>query len=183
MFSKFILFASLFSIISCGAGKNKTNVELVTAMMDQESIKYQDWDPSKKDNSAMRVPPENTVPRGFKPYKYKHEMFEAERKLKNPIANDMSPEVLSRGKNRYDIYCALCHGVTGKGDGQIAESMFRRPPSLVGSRVAGFKDGRVFHIITEGYGVMGSYSTQIKSKKDRWAIVNYLKSLQKTSAK
>ncbi|MCB9082922.1 MAG: cytochrome c [Bdellovibrionaceae bacterium] len=169
-------------LTSCNAGKNKTNIELVTAMMDQESVKFQDWDPKTKDNFAMRVPPENTVPRGYKPYAYKGEPEEAGRNLKNPLGVDYSKETLELGKKKFDIYCALCHGPSGAGDGQIAPKMILKPPALVSDKVKNFPDGRIFHIITDGQGTMGSYLVQIQDEKARWAVVNYVRTLQKRSS-
>jgi hypothetical protein len=64
-------FIAFLGLVSCNAGKNQTNIELVQQMMDQSSVKFQDWDPTAKGNLAMRVPPKNTIPRGYKPYAYK----------------------------------------------------------------------------------------------------------------
>ncbi len=165
--------------VGCGAGKNKTNVELMQGMFDQENVKSQDWDPDKKDKMAMRVPPENTVPRGFTPYKYGQDFTQAEKELKNPVANDFTATTLKRAKEHYRIYCGLCHGDTGAGDGQIAKSMLLPPPPLTSDKVKDFNDARIFHIITKGQGMMGSYSRQIINPKDRWAVVNYIRTLQK----
>ena len=166
-------------LVGCGAGKNKTNVELVTAMMDQESVKSQDWDASKPGERAMMVPPVNTVPRGFKPYKYHLQVDLAEKELVNPLAKDFSAEVLATGKVKFEIYCGLCHGVKGDGQGQIAQFMAVKPPSFLQDRLKKKKDGRFYHVIRDGYGVMGSYSRQILKDSDRWSVVNYIRTLQK----
>lgn len=167
---------------SCNAGKNQTNIELVTAMMDQKAVKFQDWDKDAKDQLAMRVPPENTIPRGFKPYAFTAQPEEAAKRLKNPMGTDFSKDTLELGKKKYDIYCGLCHGMTGGGDGPVAGKMLLKPPSLVVEKAKSMSDGKLFHIITDGQGVMGSYLVQIQDEKARWAVVNYVRTLQKRSA-
>ncbi|MBT4760799.1 MAG: cytochrome c [Bdellovibrionaceae bacterium] len=164
---------------ACGAGKNKTNVEIFQGMFDQEAMKFQDWDPDSKDSFTMRVPPENTVPRGFKPYKYGLDFMAAEKGLINPIKKDFSAKTMERAKEHYQVYCGLCHGQDGKGDGQIAQHMILKPPALISDKAKAFNDGRIFHIITKGQGIMGSYSRQIIKETDRWAVVNYIRTLQR----
>lgn len=166
-------------LTGCNAGKNQTNIELMQGMMDQISVKAQDYDPVHPDHSTNMVPPEGTVSRGSKPYLYSGDPVGAEKNLKNPVGADMSPEVILLGKAKYDIYCMVCHGAEGAGDGPVAEKMALRPPSLLTEKVRAFADGRIFHIITDGQGVMGSYAGQIHNESDRWAIVNYVRSLQK----
>ncbi|RME15196.1 MAG: cytochrome c [Bdellovibrio sp.] len=179
MIKKLFILSVLF-VLGCNAGKDKTNIELVQGMMDQESIKAQDWDPKNPHSRTMRTPPAGTVPRGYTPYKYKkYEADLAEKNLKNPLAGVFTPQVLKEGHKYFQIYCALCHGAQGKGDGQIAAYMPLKPPPLISERVKNFKDGRIFHIITMGKGVMGSYANQIISPKSRWAVVNYIRTLQR----
>ena len=81
------------------------------------------------------------------------------------------------GQQSYEIYCSVCHGQKGAGDGPVAEKMAVKPPALTSSKIKNFKDGRIFHIITDGQGVMGAYSYQIRDSKTRWAVVNYVRSL------
>jgi mono/diheme cytochrome c family protein len=176
---KLFLSVLLLGLVACGAGKNKTNVELIRGMFDQENVKSQDWDPDTKDNLAMRVPPEGTAPRGFTPYKYGQDFMKAEKELVNPISKDFSATTLERAKSHYRIYCGVCHGMEGKGDGQIAKYFPLKPPALISDDMKNFKDGRIYHVITMGKGLMGSYSRQIIKPRDRWAVVNYIRTLQK----
>lgn len=176
-----LVLMSLPLLVACNGGKGHTNIELIQDMMDQISVKSQDWDADRPGNRANMIPPENTVPRGFTPYKYVGQPAEAEAKLMNPIAGDFSPKIIELGKGRYDIYCKVCHGPTGIGDGLVAPKMIVRPKSLVSDQAKGYKDGRLFHIITEGQGIMGSYATQIIDDKARWAVVNYVRTLQRSA--
>lgn len=163
-------------LMGCSAGLNKTNVELIQDMMDQKNLKSQDFDQFRNKPSNM-VPPVGTVPRGYTPYKYAGKPLDAEAKLVNPLKGDTAS--LERGRDRYMVYCSMCHGLQGQGDGTVAQYMPLKPPSLLSEKVRGFKDGRIYHIVIDGQGVMGNYATQINKEEDRWAIVNYVRSLQK----
>jgi mono/diheme cytochrome c family protein len=149
-------------------------------MMDQINVKAQDWDPDRPGSETWYVPPENTVPRGFERYRFSGKPLDAEAQLENPIGKDFSPQVIELGKAKFDIYCAVCHGAGGMGDGPVAPKLaIKKPTSLVADPVKGYKDGRIFHVITDGYGLMGSYAGQIPDPKARWAIVNYVRTLQR----
>lgn len=171
---------ALIFIAGCNAGDNQTNIEIFQGMFDQISNKAQDFDEIRQVPSNL-VPPENTVPRGFKPYKYKQEPYKAEKNLKNPLKGKLSEKDLAVAKKKYDVYCGVCHGDTGAGDGRVAGVMTLKPPSLLTSKVKNFNDGRIFHIITDGQGVMGSYSRQLVNVKNRWKVVNYVRLLQKNN--
>src|SRR5262245_33267525 len=96
-------------LVACNGGPNQTNIELVTNMMDQPAIKAQGQSPYGGDQVQMRTPPEGTIARGHQPYLYLNDPAGAEHQ-KNPLAGNMSPEVLTLGHKTYDIYCGLCHG-------------------------------------------------------------------------
>lgn len=166
-------------LLLLGCDPKKPQVELIQDMMDQESYKAQDQDPLTG-LSSNRLPPEGTVPRGFKPYQFKPSDGDlAGKKLSNPLARP-TPDTLAKGKERYTTFCAVCHGDTGKGDGPVAEKFtVKRPPSLISELVRNYPDGRLYHIITVGQGIMGSYAGQVGSPENRWAIVTYIRSLQK----
>ena len=141
---------------------------------------YKAQDQLGNGESSMRMPPENTQPIGKKRYPYgPGDIDKASRELKNPIANQLTSSILERGQNRYKIYCGVCHGLGGQGDGTVAGKMPVRPPSLVSSQVKSYTDGYLYHVIVHGKGVMGSYANQVIKEDDRWAIVNYIRSLQK----
>lgn len=86
--------------------------------------------------------------------------------------------VLERGRERYDIYCTMCHGRTGDGVGIMANYKgFIRPPSYHEERLVNMTDGELFDVITNGRNNMGAYAVQIPVA-DRWAIIGYLRALQ-----
>jgi cytochrome c553 len=167
----------LFALTACNGGPNQTNIELIQNMMDQVSIKSQDWD-QKTDEGQMRIPPEHTVARGKPPYKFATDPQGANKDV-NPFANDRSPEFLTFGAKYYGIYCAVCHGASGEGNGTVAVQMSVQPRNLMSDAARAYTDGHIYYVITMGIGVMGSYASQIPDSKTRWAIVNYIRSMQK----
>ena len=87
-------------------------------------------------------------------------------------------ELLVVGKEKYEIYCGICHGVGGKGDGNVAGKMLKRPPNLTSDLYKGYSEGRLYNVVTNGWGLMGGYGSQVPKENERWAIVNYVKKLQ-----
>jgi hypothetical protein len=89
----------------------------------------------------------------------------------------LDKQFVTRGRDRYDIYCSPCHGLTGDGQGMVALRGFRAPPSLYTDRIRRLPPGYVFSVITNGFGGMPDYADQIAAR-DRWAIVAYMRALQ-----
>jgi mono/diheme cytochrome c family protein len=90
----------------------------------------------------------------------------------------VTDELLARGQQRYDIYCAPCHSRVGDGNGVIPARGFpRKPPSYHIERLRKAPLGYLFDVITSGFGSMPDYSAQI-APRDRWAIVAYIRALQ-----
>jgi mono/diheme cytochrome c family protein len=85
--------------------------------------------------------------------------------------------MLQRGKSRFDIYCSVCHGRLGGGNGMIVQRGFRKPPSYHIDRLLQARDGHFFEVITHGIGAMPSYASRV-DVADRWAITAYIRALQ-----
>lgn len=134
------------------------------------------------DGAVMRHPPEGTVP---------HDQETGDPALTRGVIGGayvtrfpipVTLELVRYGRERYDIFCAACHGVAGDGESEVARNMtLRRPPTLVDARVQAFPPGRIYQVIVEGYGLMRSYAPQIPLR-ERWAIVAYVKALGKSRA-
>jgi mono/diheme cytochrome c family protein len=104
---------------------------------------------------------------------------------------DVTLDVVERGRERYNIYCAVCHGRLGDGQGKIPERGMTHPPSYYDDLSRGFQvrgidlpltevpDGYLFDVISRGFGAMADYSAQVHVH-DRWAIVTYIRALQKS---
>ena len=91
----------------------------------------------------------------------------------------VNDEVVKRGRSRYDIFCSACHGLTGNGDGMIVRRGFRRAASFNDDRLRQAPVGHFFDAMTNGWGAMPSYASQIPVQ-DRWAIVAYIRALQES---
>jgi mono/diheme cytochrome c family protein len=86
-------------------------------------------------------------------------------------------DVMVHGRNRYMIYCVVCHDPLGTGHGKIVERGYTRPPSYHIERLRKERPGNFFRVITDGYGSMPDYRQQIPPR-DRWAIIAYIRALQ-----
>jgi cytochrome c553 len=86
-------------------------------------------------------------------------------------------EVLLRGQERFNIFCAPCHDRVGTGQGMVVRRGFRAPPSYPMDRLRQAPVGHFFDVMTHGFGVMSDYAAQV-SPQDRWAIVAYIRALQ-----
>ncbi len=169
-------------LTSCGPSGDKPNVELIQDMMETQADKPQRFDDFFKDHTSSRVPPDHTIPVGFKPYKYGVNFDAANKENKNPMAGDVSVETLMVGQKFYETNCMVCHGMSGKGDGVVGTKMAKTPPSLVSDKIKGWNDGGIFHVITMGQGTMGPYASHIPQQY-RWQVVNYIRQLQKQDTK
>jgi hypothetical protein len=89
----------------------------------------------------------------------------------------VTPQLLARGHERFDIFCAPCHSVVGDGDGMVARRGFPHPPSFHTDRLRSASDAHFYAVITYGYGAMYSYATRVEPA-DRIAIVAYIRALQ-----
>src|SRR5262245_66027987 len=77
--------------------------------------------------------------------------------------------VMARGQERFNIHCSPCHGRTGMGDGMVVQRGYRRPPAYDDPRLITAPVGHFFDVISNGFGAMPDYSTEI-APADRWAI-------------
>jgi mono/diheme cytochrome c family protein len=94
----------------------------------------------------------------------------------------ITKETVQRGRERYAIFCSVCHGLTGNGDGMVVRRGYRRAASFNDDRLRQAPVGHFFDAITNGWGAMPSYASQI-SVQDRWAIIAYVRALQLSQQK
>jgi mono/diheme cytochrome c family protein len=88
-----------------------------------------------------------------------------------------SPRDLQIGQERYNIYCSVCHGRLGDGEGMIVKRGFPHPPSFYLPRLRNAPPGHYFNVISNGFGAMYSYGDRIEPD-DRWRIAGYIRALQ-----
>jgi mono/diheme cytochrome c family protein len=89
----------------------------------------------------------------------------------------VTPELLQRGQQRFQIYCSPCHGLVGEGNGIVVQRGFPAPPTYHSDRLRNAPAGHFFDVITNGFGRMFSYSDRV-APADRWAIIAYIRALQ-----
>jgi hypothetical protein len=146
-------------------------------MMNQGHVKPLAEEDFFKDGSGARPIPAHTVARGHldEDERFFHGM--AGDRLVTAIPMPVTRELLARGRERFEIYCAVCHGRTGAGDGMIVQRGFPRPPSFHEPRLREAPAGHFFDVVTQGYGAMYPYAARVEPR-DRWAIVAYIRALQ-----
>lgn len=148
------------------------------AMADQP--RYDPYEPSNffADGLSARPLVENTVPRGKLPPD--NEALMAGTEGGQPVADfpvDITEELVTRGQQRYNIYCTPCHGYTGEGNGMAVQRGFPAPQSFHQDRLRTAPPGYFFQVITNGFGRMPPYNVQV-NVEDRWAITAYVRALQ-----
>ncbi len=130
------------------------------------------------DGAAMQKPVPGTVARGE--LAEDREFYSGRNLWGFPVmANPLTgqPGVLARGRERYGIYCAPCHGEGGDGQGMLQERAKVETADLTEERIRQLPDGRLFQVISDGTGLMPGYRYPIPPR-DRWAIVAHLRQLQ-----
>jgi hypothetical protein len=123
-----------------------------------------------------RAPVLNTISRDANQSSYFYSGYDGQT-LGNRIPFPVTRDGLERGRERYNIYCAPCHARTGDGNGMIVQRGYRRPPSYHIDRLRQAPLGHFFDVITNGFGAMPDYSSQIPVR-DRWDIAAYIRVLQ-----
>lgn len=175
---RFLTFLALVAIITSAATYITLNklmyIDPFNWMEKQPKIIPQSKSEFFADQRAMRLPVEGTVARGFIPYQFMGETNPAE-VLSNPYLPTV--ENLKLGEKKFLTFCSPCHGNFGDGDSRL-RGQFPNPPTLHSDRARNFKDGWIYHIITNGQNSMPSYASQI-TREERWAIVNYIRALQR----
>jgi mono/diheme cytochrome c family protein len=129
------------------------------------------------DGRSSRNPVEGTVARGD----LREDSYLYTGKIGSNLGDYMpfpvNADVMDRGQQRFNIYCAPCHGRVGDGNGFIPSRGLKQPPSYHIDRLRKVPLGYFFDVMTNGFGVMPDYSAQV-APHDRWAIAAYIRALQ-----
>ncbi len=178
----FVILGVSVIVSGCARGLPKEDppIRLLQNMYSQEKYKAQSKNDFFEDGSAMRMPVSGTVARGY----LRDDVAFYEGKTRNgdtvlvaPVAYTM--ETMLRGQERYNIYCAPCHSRVGDGKGTVVERGYTPAPTYHDNRLRNVPDGHLYLTITNGIRNMPSYRSQI-SVEDRWAIVAYIRALQRS---
>tara|TARA_B110000116_G_C16748827_1_gene542308 strand:+ start:892 stop:1446 length:555 start_codon:yes stop_codon:yes gene_type:complete len=171
----FLVFLMLFGISSCH-DPSKPNYQYFPNMY--EPVGYEAYADSDAFSNGIEAqePVNGTISRGWKPYEFENtnEGYElAKDQLKSPILDN--EKHLSNGKELYSIYCAVCHG--DKGDGQgilMTREKFLGIPNYTDREIT---KGSIYHVLMYGKNSMGSHAGQV-NEIERWEIAQYVMKLR-----
>lgn len=173
-----ILVGALLAMNSC-ADNNRPNYQYMPNMYEPvgyETYQQVDWLP---DGSEALLPAENTIARGEVPYELANDIAgkELARALTSPLDSLNAEENLAIGKELYDIYCTICHGPQGKGQGTLVkrEKILGVPSYADPAR--NITVGTTYHVIYYGLNSMGSYAGQL-NHQERWQVSEYVMKLK-----
>ncbi len=130
---------------------------------------------------TQQAPPEGTVPRGYETLRFgadEEGLKEAGAALNTPLAEGGIDA--ERASEVYRIYCQVCHGAGGSGDGPVVSRGYPPPTSLLTPASAARPDGELYHIITYGLNNMPGYAVQVLPE-DRWQVIAYIRQMQATA--
>ena len=184
--SKYLLLAVIglpLALAGCRGEKFESQPVHPNMNMDQqERFEPQEKNEFFDDNRAMRKPVQGTIARGdLKDDKAIYQGINEDSSFVEEIPVNLTKSFIYRGKDQYEVYCTPCHGNTGDGNGIIMANNYGYvpAPSFHLERLQNQSDGYLYSAIANGIRNMPSYATQI-SVKDRWAIVAYVRALQKS---
>lgn len=165
-------------------------VHLIQDMDNQGRFKGQQPNPWFADTRAMRPPVEGTIARGALALDdhYFRGLAGGDYATTFPPQVRVTEPFIQRGRERYDIFCAPCHGLSGYGDGMVARRADKLqqgtwiPPSSLHIEPASTRSvGHIYNSIDNGIRSMSAYGPQI-DVDDRWAIVAYVRALQRSQS-
>jgi len=162
---------ALFFVLVVAAGGCKPQ------MGDQPKYRAYQENDFFADGAAMRPVPPHTVARGQFDADDPYRTGLKDGLLVAQLPEPLTPQLLARGQERFNVYCSVCHGLTGAGDGMIVQRGFPAPDSFHSPRLRAAPVGYFVRVMTEGYGAMYPYASRV-APKDRWAIAAYIRALQ-----
>ncbi|MDA1027635.1 MAG: cytochrome c [Bacteroidetes bacterium] len=178
----FALVLAAFVFAGCqGSISEKSPIHINPNMDRQERFEAQEANPFFADGRAMRLPVNGTVARGFLKEDVALWTGKTESGDFTSIPVPVTLELLERGRERYQIYCSVCHGIAGDGQGIIMKGGygFVQAPTYHSDMLRAQPDGYFYDVVKNGVRTMAGYGSQVPMK-DRWAIVAYVRALQRS---
>lgn len=179
-FKRFAVFVIVVGTAWSCSDPNSPGLEYMPDMYRDPSIGTYEPSDLFPDGLGARKPAEGSIPRGFTPYAYQNNAEDYEKagaELKNPLS--FNDDHLKEGKRIFENFCIQCHGKKGDGEGTVPQSDYWPGvvPAYDSDRLIDLPEGKIFHSITYGKGLMGPHKGQI-SQEDRWKLVFYVQKLQ-----
>ena len=168
----------IFTILlqSCWGDKGAPNYEYMPNMY--ESLSYEAYSENQifEDELSARLPVEGTIPRGYSLYDYEdtNEGYDlAKKELTNPY--EFSDADMLKAKELYTVYCGVCHGSKGAGQGILVKrEKILGIPSYADRDIT---EGSIYHVLMYGINLMGSHASQV-DRDERWKISQYVMDLR-----
>jgi len=169
------LLLPLLAAVGCG------DTTLFDPMERQPKFKAFAANPQFEDGRAMREPPAGTVPRERQTMRPEITLGQArDGKPVSAIPIPVTRELVDAGREKFEIHCAICHGLVGDGVSLVATQMSLRPPPSL-HQLRNPAPGYLFKVISAGFGLMASSAPQL-SPQERWAVVAYVEALRRSQA-
>ncbi|MEZ5053981.1 MAG: cytochrome c [Chitinophagales bacterium] len=173
-----ILLVLVFGLTACIRSEKKPGREYMPDMAEHIAYEAGSPNPIFKDGKTDQLPPEGSVARGKYIYPLSDSDYEKSATLITNPFNFSKEEISGEGKHLYTINCAICHGDKGDGQGHLPEiNKFPPPPSYLNEPLLSLPDGKRYHTVMYGKGMMGSYASQL-DHRERWLVLSYVKTLQ-----
>ncbi len=174
-----VVLLSGLMLIACDTHRNMPGYDFMPDMV--YSRAYDAYSENKvfKDSLTNQIPVYGSMPQGMVAFRYsvlpENRLLAGQTLLSR---DEMVMKNVFEGKKLYTAFCANCHGESGKGDGFLVTSKKLPPTVKIGDltqeRLVKASRGELFHVVTVGYGMMGSYGAAL-SERDRWKIIEYVK--------
>jgi mono/diheme cytochrome c family protein len=191
-----LLLLGLLVHLGIGPDHRVRNVEFLPEMVVTAAYDALDPNPNFADGATLRVPPEDTIPRGFAPLLHDgvpldlvtpwadlappaRAAWEALRPPRDPdtLAEPERLRLLARGREVFSNTCAACHGAGAAGDAPVTARGVPPPPTLLRPESRAMSDGQMFRVVTAGQANMPAHANLI-TRNDRWSAILYVRRLQ-----
>lgn len=175
--------------VACNNVPGSPGWEYMPDMYRSSSYETNSDNPNFKNKMTNQAPAPGTVSQGWTanseysslkmPYPYKNDSLGYElagQNIRNPLP--ATPQIIEQGKERYEKFCGHCHGASGMGDGAVVSAgNFPPPPAYNSIQLKNLPEGKMFHSLQYGKGMMGSHASQL-TVEERWKILRYVQTLQ-----
>jgi len=172
-----ILLLSGLLLFSCDRHRNMPGYDFIPDMVYSQAFEAYSENSVFQDSITQQVPVYGTMSRGTVAFRYsvlpENRLLAGQTLLSSEL---MAMKHVFEGKKLYETFCINCHGAKGEGDGYLITSkkLPVKAGDLTNDRLVNSSRGELFHVVTVGYGLMGSYGS-ILSERDRWKIIEYVK--------
>jgi mono/diheme cytochrome c family protein len=176
-----LLAGGLTMLVACARSREREQYEFERMRVQQRYDLY-GTSTVLPGGASMQAPPSGTISRETAAREARFAIDSLSAGTVTAIPITVTPQLLARGKNRFGIYCAVCHGAGGYGGSIVAANMDApRPPSLRSDRIRTLPVGYIYYVATHGIGRKPQYAAQL-DPEDRWAVVAYIRDLQAHAA-